>query len=449
MDVAPIVYRLASLLATVAALAAPAQSMVPRPHLSGGVEGRIVDADDGRLVAGAIVVARWQWLTYTPPGFHSSGGLSARGDAIHVAETETRADGRFRLGGWGPTMRGPGQVDDNAPWLLVFKPGYAPLAIDGRAAREPMRLQKSRGAPGEQAAAIAAFQQSRAGPSLEWRQPDDAWRAMPLMVRALHREKIRLGNDGTAILGANVLKGRAGEGEIAAERAPQGPWMAVVLVKWKLRRLDGAPGTQVAWQAKAAGTDRKPTGFFVSPWRLPSVAPAGWEIDVDARPVVRGYALGYRRSAEREWPEDGGGALRLEKLPDDRDAVLAEAREWRRDIEAALGARPDEDHLRAMLPLLSLLDLQCRGFTPNLRRGACFDEGSEVAAFVERSRRNPVMVTETAEGENVMRTVAVKAPGSALQAVAPARAVGPVAPSPYGAGPRAPVTGFSIEPVKR
>ena len=446
MKVAPILFRLASLLALPLAHAALAESVLPGPHMGAGVEGQVVDAEDGRPVAGAIVVARWQWLTYTPPGFHSSGGLSANGDAIHVAETDTRDDGRFRLGGWGPTVRGPGQVDDAAPWLLVFKPGYAPLAVDARVPREPLRLRKDRGAAAEQAAALARFQKGP-GPSLQWKFPDDAWRRMPRMVRALHREKIRLGADGTPVLGANVLFGRSGEGEVVAERPPQGAWMAVVLVKWKLRRLDGAPGTQVAWQAKRTGTDRNANGFFVSPWRLPSVAPPGWEIDVDATPVVRAYAPGYRHSADRDWPEDGG-TLRLEKLPDERDAVVAEAREWRRDVDAALGARPDEARLQALLPMLQLLDLQCRALAPDLRHGACFEPSSDVAAFVERARRNPVMVTETLEGENVMRTVAVRPGTSAVQAAAARPAAGGAA-MPAPAGPRAPVSGFSIEPARR
>ena len=439
-------FRLASLLAAFGPLAAAAQSVLPGPHVAAGVEGRVVDAEDGRAVAGAIVVARWQWLTYTPPGLHSSGGLSARGDAIHLAESGTRDDGRFRIGGWGPTLRGPGQVDERAPWLLVFKPGYSPLAVDGRAPREPLRLQKARGTNAEQAAALARFQQGP-GPSLQWKSFDDAWREMPRMVLAMHHEKIRLGADGAPVLGANVLSGRSGAGEIVAERPPQGAWMAAVLVKWKLRRLDGAPGTQVAWQAKRTGTDRTPNGFFVSPWRLPSVAPAGWEIDVDAPPVVRGYALGFRHSADRDWPEEGG-TLRLEKLPDARDAVLAEAREWRRDVDAALGPRPDEAKLAALLPLLQLLELQCRDLAPDLRRGICFDDASDVAAFVERARRNPVMVTETEEGERTMRTVAVNAPASAVQAVAARPAAGGT-PVPGPLGPRAPVTGFSIEPVRK
>ena len=446
MKVAPILFRLASLLAIGLALEAPARSLLPGPHLGAGVDGRVVDADDGRPVAGAIVVARWQWLTYTPPGFHSSGGLSAHGDAIHVAETDTRDDGRFRIGGWGPTMRGPGQVDDSAPWLLVFKPGYAPLAVDARAPRDPLRLQKARGTPAEQAAALLRFQKGP-GPSLQWRQPDDAWRLMPRMVLALHHEKIRLGTDGAPVLGANLLHGREGQGELSAQRPPQGPWMAVVLVKWKLRRLDGAPGSQVAWQAKGTGISGNPTGFFVSPWRLPSVAPAGWEIDTEAAPVIRGYAPGYRRSAEREWPEDGG-RIPMEKLPDDRDAVLAEAREWRRDVDAALGPRPDEDRLRAMLPMLQLLDLQCRALAPDLRSGICFDAASDVAAFVERARRDPVMVTETPEGEQVIRTVVVN-PRAAIQAAAPARPAGQAAVAPYPSGPRVPAGGFSIEPVRK
>ena len=417
---------------------------VPSPQFSGAVPGRVVDAADGRPLAGVVVVARWPWQPYRTGGFHSSAGYMTTGEAIHVGEDVTGADGRFRIAAWGPTLRGPGRMGERAPWVLAFKGGYEPLALDATAAREPMRLRRVGGSAAEQAAAIARFQWAAEGvPSLRWRQPDDGWRDIPRMVLALHREKARLGPEGVAVLGAHLLNGRAGHGELVIEeRARAGPQLPVILIQWRLRRVDGAPGTITAWQAKRGGTDRSSRGFYVSPWRLPSVAPAGWEIDPDVAPIVRGYAIDHRHGAPMSWPETGA-TLRLEKLPEERAAVVAEVKALRHDIDGALGTAPDEARFAALKPILELLELQCRELTADLRKGACFDPSSAVAAYLERARREPSMATETEEDVRTMRVVGINLEAGRGQAI------GIQVPPSGNPLLRVPVSGFSIEPVRK
>ncbi|MGZ5597507.1 MAG: hypothetical protein ACXWG3_12755, partial [Usitatibacter sp.] len=37
------------------------------PYLSAEIRGQVVDADTTQPVEGAVAVARWEWLDYTPP----------------------------------------------------------------------------------------------------------------------------------------------------------------------------------------------------------------------------------------------------------------------------------------------------------------------------------------------------------------------------------------------
>jgi len=77
---------------------------------------------------------------------------------------------------------------------------------------------------------------------------------------------------------------------------------------------------------------------------------------------------------------------------------------------------------------------------PELRKGLCYEAGSEMDRYIEASRRNPVMLVEKWDGIEEIRVVA--RPAAAPQAHA-------VAAQGYYPPQRVPVSGFSIEPVKR
>ena len=414
--------------------------LIPKPYFSGAIRGQVVDAASGQPLEGAVVVARWDWLDYRS-AFEGS-GFYANGDVVHMGEAVADRGGRFTIPGWGPKTRAGGKMDEKAPNLIAFKAGYEPLqrAIAGDA---PIRLRKFAGSSKQYAESIARLQGAIApgggDVGLGWQHGSDNWKAMPRMILALHREKARLGEDGAAIRGANLLHGRAGKGGLVDAESKQPVSPAVVRIAWTMRRSDGTPGTRRMVQAKRAGIEGSGSSFFVSPWRLPGPELPGWEIDPDAVPLVRVYAPGYRRSAEVRW-EEKGAIVSVQKLPASRDAVLAELRAWRGDLDAELARNQSEADLAAQRPLLAQLAEECKGITPDLRVGICFPADSPVARYLDKTRGLASFPMETEEGVRTIRVVAVDG-GSRLQAQSVAMPAGP-------AGQPARVGGFTIEPVR-
>src|SRR4051812_13647782 len=276
------------------AVALPAAAQLPAPYRSGDLRGRVVDEATNEPIGGAVVVARWEWLEYVPPRLHGGGYYSNNGAAIHVGESVTNRVGEYLIDGWGPKLRAGGKMDEGQPRLFAFKPGYEPL-IGKR--DETLRLKKSSAAPADYAQLIARFQQGandygrpRGGASLAWRSPTDDWRGMPRMIDALHREKLRLGEDGAKILGGNVLHGRLGEGTVLDAATRQPVQFAIVSITWTMRRGDRSPGEMRVVQTKSGLASG--ARFWVSPWRVPGPQVEGWQIATDAIPVVRVYAPG-------------------------------------------------------------------------------------------------------------------------------------------------------------
>lgn len=82
------------------------------------INSQVVDADTGKPVQGAIVVAYWQ--------LHqgSLGGDALPCAAANVEEAVTDKDGKFRLPGWGPIKGHCGYMRGGDPLMFIFKPGY-------------------------------------------------------------------------------------------------------------------------------------------------------------------------------------------------------------------------------------------------------------------------------------------------------------------------------------
>ena len=432
----------------IVAAALPVAAQLPTPARSGELRGLVVD-EAGKPLEGVVVVARWEWLQWIPPRFHGGGYYQNNGEAIHVGESVTNRAGEYRIEGWGPKVKTGGKLDDNQPQVLAFKSGYEPAT--GKR-DETLRLKKWEGSNAEYAQRILKFQRgaddyggARGGPTLAWRQTED-WRDMPRMIEALHRERLRLGEDGPKILGANVLKGRLGEGTVldAATRKPVE--FPILSITWTMRRSDGSPGERRVVQTKGVMTSG--AKFWVSPWRVPGPQLDGWEIATGATPVVRAYAPGYRHSADTKWTE-GGSVVLLEKLPDTREALVAELATWKRDVDAALGQGDRAAMLPLQRPLIASLIQQCNKLTPDVRGGACYSPGSDVATYVMEARNSSVgYLAEDEENVRVVRVVAANAPvariqAQAVQAVSPTSAV-------IGARPmeKSRVGGFSIEPAR-
>jgi hypothetical protein len=92
-------------------------NFAPPLYWAESIHGRVVDADGGAPIAGAVVLADWKLYG---GGFGHGGHRSS----LFVQETLTDANGEFSFGKWGPKRRPPGMDLDTAPWLVVFKSGY-------------------------------------------------------------------------------------------------------------------------------------------------------------------------------------------------------------------------------------------------------------------------------------------------------------------------------------
>lgn len=82
------------------------------------IDSQVVDAETGKPIQGAVVVAYWE----LHPG--SLGGDALPCAAANVEEAVTDKDGKFHLPGWGPIKGFCGGMRQGNPLLFVFKSGY-------------------------------------------------------------------------------------------------------------------------------------------------------------------------------------------------------------------------------------------------------------------------------------------------------------------------------------
>ncbi len=83
------------------------------------IDSQVVDANTGKPIEGAVVVAYWE----LHPG--SLGGDALPCGAANVEEAVTGQDGRFHIPGWGPTKRAcSGGMREGNPLIFIFKSGY-------------------------------------------------------------------------------------------------------------------------------------------------------------------------------------------------------------------------------------------------------------------------------------------------------------------------------------
>ena len=94
-------------------------------YYANSIEARIVDAQTGNPVQGAIVTANWQ----LEGGFES--GIAV--DQLKILETVTDAYGKFTIPAWGPKFTIRGHASFKWPQILVFKLGYKSLRLTNEA----------------------------------------------------------------------------------------------------------------------------------------------------------------------------------------------------------------------------------------------------------------------------------------------------------------------------
>jgi len=85
------------------------------------IEGLVVDAQTGTPLEGVIAVAHWQ----LNGGFE--GGTPVK--ELQILETVTDRTGRYSFPAWGPRFALTGYLEEYAPSILFFKPGYKFLGV--------------------------------------------------------------------------------------------------------------------------------------------------------------------------------------------------------------------------------------------------------------------------------------------------------------------------------
>jgi hypothetical protein len=190
----------------------------PAAYSAREIRAQVVDDITGVPLEGVVVVAQWQTVREIVPGF-----AKPSSEMVKAVETRTDAAGRFLLPAWGPIARPLfHSFENNDPRILLFRAGYYPRQIanevrsrrdesavrvsqwDGTTIRlrpytaQPQEFEqqdgrfKSRvlvdGSSADYAIKLQLLQR-RVG----WGDPGDGWKQYPQMIRALSRERERLG----------------------------------------------------------------------------------------------------------------------------------------------------------------------------------------------------------------------------------------------------------------
>lgn len=157
-------------------------------YFSPQLSGVVLEAETGKPVEGAIVIASWP--TVAPPH-----GAEMR--HVHISEVGTDGSGGFTFDSWGPDVL-EHALSRSAPQLIVFKEGYQPAMLRRSASTTPLWF----------VGAYSEFKEIRLVPSpsgdvagrpwpnivLEWlanmlarEEPACKWQTLPLMKSELRR----------------------------------------------------------------------------------------------------------------------------------------------------------------------------------------------------------------------------------------------------------------------
>jgi hypothetical protein len=92
-------------------------------YTSDPIEARVVDADTGQPIEGAIVTANWQLIG---PSLDTGGRKVGQ---LEVMETVTDKDGRLFFPGFTKINPSGAELREEDPQILIFKPGYSYIRV--------------------------------------------------------------------------------------------------------------------------------------------------------------------------------------------------------------------------------------------------------------------------------------------------------------------------------
>ena len=107
-----------SVLIIVALVSAGNMSARAAQYGSKAITATVVDGQTKKPIEDALVIARWIARTHRDIG------------TVEVLDTVTNPSGKFHFDAWGPrNYEGQGELGDEDPMLIVFKPGYELLLV--------------------------------------------------------------------------------------------------------------------------------------------------------------------------------------------------------------------------------------------------------------------------------------------------------------------------------
>ena len=156
------------------------------------IEGSVADAETGRPLEGVIAVAHWR----LNGGFE--GGTPIK--ELQILEAVTDPNGRYSFPAWGPRFASTGYLEEYAPSILFFKPGYKFLRVNndhwypGRDMSRSdwngrtVKLERFRGTLPEYAQHMSPFNDELwiAGFAVGYHSGDPCgWKSFPKMLKAM------------------------------------------------------------------------------------------------------------------------------------------------------------------------------------------------------------------------------------------------------------------------
>jgi len=158
-----------------------ARAILPRAYSAKAIAGRVVDAETGKSLEGVVIVANWQ----VEGGFLEVGVPIAQ---MNILEAVTDRNGRYFFPAWGPKeIPIVGVLDQSAPTLQLFKPGYRAVAT--RYANSAFKLERFKGSRSEYAEQLTSLSSHLERVGGVGREAGDycGWQSFPRMLRALDK----------------------------------------------------------------------------------------------------------------------------------------------------------------------------------------------------------------------------------------------------------------------
>ena len=91
-------------------------------YIAAPIEARVVDAESGQPIEGANIIAAWHLVKSSLDGARHVGYLE-------VMETVTDANGQFSFPGFTKTNATWGELRNEDPAVVIFKPGYKAVRV--------------------------------------------------------------------------------------------------------------------------------------------------------------------------------------------------------------------------------------------------------------------------------------------------------------------------------